>query len=317
MLYKLMPNGYKSKIQELLTYSGSKRTVASFVNYSFAISLAFGFIVGVLVRDYFIVLFPACFLGLLGFFHGMLYLAVDRRTKFVERILPDALQLVAANIRSGFIPSRAILLSARKEFGPLSEAIKQVGKEMMTGKSLQDSMKEITKTIKSDILDTTVKLVVRGVRSGGQLFTLFEETAADIRSREAINKEIRANILTYSIFIFFAAAIGAPALYALSLFLVGTITKITSSIQLPKDFSSNVPLVKLTGVTVSPEFMFIFAMLAITITSVFGGIIIGLIGSGKERDGIKFIPVLLGISLLVFFVAGGFINSIFSTLIPV
>ncbi|MBI4175742.1 MAG: type II secretion system F family protein [Candidatus Aenigmarchaeota archaeon] len=316
-MYRIMPNGYKRKISELLVFSGSNRSPVNFVNYSFSISLAIGFVMGLLAMPYFLVLFPAGFLGFLGLSHGMLYLAVDRRSKFVERILPDALQLVAANMRSGFIPSRAILLSARKEFGPLSDAIKQVGKEMMTGKSLQEAMKEITKTIKSDILDTTVKLIVRGVKAGGQLVSLFEETANDIRSRETIQKEIRANILTYGIFIFFAAAIGAPALYALSLFLVGTITKITSTVSIPQDFSSRVPLIKLGGVTISTDFLFTFALAAVIITASFGGIIMGLISSGKERDGIKFIPLLLAISLAVFFIAGVVINNIFATLIPV
>ncbi len=196
-MYKLMPRGYKEKIEELLIFSGSKTRPDSFVNFTFALSLGLGLGAAFISGLDILIFWPIFFVSFLALLHGLLILAVDKRTKFVEMILPDALQIIAANIRSGFIPSRAILLSARKEFGPLTEAIRNVGKEMMTGKSLQDALNEFTKTIKSDILERTVVLLKKGTVSGGQLVSLFDETAKDMRRRETINKEVKANILMY------------------------------------------------------------------------------------------------------------------------
>ena len=267
-------------------------------------------------RNYFVYIFPLVFFATFLFSHGILYLAVERRSRFVETILPDALQLVAANIKSGFIPSRALVLSARKEFGPLSDAIKNVGKEMMTGKSLQESMGEMTKTIKSEVLETTVTLVTKGVRAGGQLVSLFEETAIDIRRKEAIKKEVRANIMMYAIFIGFAGCAGAPVLYALSGFLVGTISKLGGMVSVPAEATAKMPLKMNFGIGISPDFLYIFSIAAILITTVFGGVIIGLISSGKEKDGIKYIPMLAIAALAVFFIAGFLINMMFEGLIP-
>ncbi|MCX6815181.1 MAG: type II secretion system F family protein [Candidatus Aenigmarchaeota archaeon] len=315
-MYRLMPRRYKGKIQELITFSGGKRTPAHFFHSSLIISLSVGLVMGIILRNYFAYIFPLVFFATFLFSHGLLYLAVERRTKYVENILPDALQLVAANIKSGFIPSRALVLSARKEFGPLSEGIKNVGKEMMTGKSLQESMGEMTKTIKSEVLETTVTLVTKGVRAGGQLVSLFEETAIDIRRKEVIKKEVRANIMMYAIFIGFAGCVGAPILYALSGFLVSTISRLGTMISIPEEVVSKMPLHMKFGVGISPEFLFLFSITAILITAIFGGLIIGLISSGKEKDGIKYIPILTIASLAIFFVTGFIIKMMFGGLVP-
>ncbi|MFH1337610.1 MAG: type II secretion system F family protein [Nanoarchaeota archaeon] len=310
-----MPNSYKNKIKELLIFAGSKKTAEDFVNYSISISFAIGFVVALFSGSYFVFVWPIVSIAALALFHGLIVLAVERRTMFVEKILPDALQLMSANMKAGYIPSRAILLSARKEFGPLSDAIKHVGKEAITGKSFQDSLKTITRDIRSEVLETTVKLIIKGTKSGGQLVALFEETAADIRRLEIIKKDIRANILMYGIFIGFAACVGAPILYALSAFLVSTISGMGAAAQIPETLAARSPLMKF-GVTVSSEFLFLFSLAAILITTTFAGIIMGLISSGKEKSGIKYIPLLAILALSIFFLAGIGINTMFGTLIP-
>jgi pilus assembly protein TadC len=316
MLDRVAPRAYRDKIEDLLLYSGSKKTIASFINRTVIISLIAGGLAGFFFMEYALMAFAAGFIATFSMLHGFLILAVDKRSKFVEKILPDALQLMAANIKSGFIPSRAMILSARKEFGPLSDAIKRAGKEMMTGKSLQESLEGVPKTIRSDILDTTMNLVIRGVRAGGQLVALFEETAIDIRRREAIKKEVKANILMYGIFIGFAGCAGAPVLYALSGYLVGTIGRLGSVAQVPDEFQTRLPMMRFGEVAIDEGFLFLFSIAAILITTVFGGMIIGIIDSGKEKAGIKYIPLMLACALAVYFIAGTVITAMFGSLIP-
>lgn len=316
MIHRLMPRFYTRRIEDLLMYSGSRKGLASFVNRTFIVSLVAALGAGLVFFESFVVAFPVAFLAVFTLLHGMLVLAVDKRSKFVEGILPDALQLMGANIKSGFIPSRAMLLSARKEFGPLSDAIKRAGKEAMTGKGLQESLAEIPRTIKSETLETTMKLVTRGIKAGGQLVALFEETALDIRRRDSIKKEVKANILMYGIFIGFAGCAGAPVLYALSSYLVTTIGNLGSVTQVPEEFQSRLPMMKFGEVQVDSGFLFLFSLAAILITTVFGGLIIGIIDSGRERTGIKYIPLMTAAALAIFFVARVVISAMFGTLIP-
>jgi Flp pilus assembly protein TadB len=315
MIEKLLGSGYMRKIEEWIRYSGTKVTVSGFANYSFAIALAAGVVLGIFVKGLFapVALAGFCFTFIL--MHGFLMLAVENRTRFVENILPDALDLMAANSRAGYIPSRALLLSARKEFGPLSVAIKNVGKELATGENLEDSLNKINSQIRSELLERTVKLINEGITLGGQFAKLLDENAKDIRSIQQIKGEMKANIMMYAIFITFAGAIGAPLLYALSGFLVGTINQLGSSISVPETTDMKVPFMKMGQMGVSSDFLLIFSLVAIIITTVGGSIIVGMINSGREKEGVKYIPIFLILGLVVFFIGQSVIASLFGSFI--
>ena len=322
MVYNLMPRRYREKVKEWLTFSGSTKSPRSFVNYTFSFSLSISFLAIIFIGMFselavpvFLLLWLSIFIMLFALFHGFLVLIIDRRAKTVENILPDALQLMAANSRAGYIPSKALIMSARPEFGPLADAIKMAGKEMMTGQPLEESLRHIHKYIRSEMLERTMKMIREGIVSGGHFASLLEENADDIRRIQAIEKEMRANILMYIVFITFAGAICAPVLYALSSFLIATIGSFGGMASMPETVMQDIPFLQFSGVEISQEFLFLFSMAAILITTVFSGLIIGLISMGKEKAGIKYIPIMVILALLVYFVMGGVIASMFGSLI--
>ncbi|RLI98246.1 MAG: hypothetical protein DRO99_01180 [Candidatus Aenigmatarchaeota archaeon] len=315
MVYRIMPASYKEKIREMIRYSGSKMKPERFINYSFAMSLATGILVGTVFMQYFIIAAVVAFLSVWTLFHGLLSLAIEKRAGFVESVLPDTLQLMAANSRAGYIPSRALLLSARKEFGPLSEAIKNTGKEIMTGKSLEEGLSMMTRNIKSNVLERTIKLISEGIKNGGKFASLLEENAHEIRVQQALHKEVKANVMMYTIFIAFAGCVGAPVLYAISSLLIKTISSLSSAVNTQNLAAlGNVPVMSLGSVTVSQDFLFEFSIFAIVMTASFGGILVGLIGTGKAKAGFKYVPVFIVLSFVIFFLtkalAGGLFTSI-------
>ncbi len=316
MIYKFFPKRYREHIRGKLLFAGMTTRCESYINKSFMVSLVLAALLAVAIRNYALFVFIGVFIGSFLMFNAYLTLAVEKRKNFVENVLPDALELMAANMRAGYIPSKALLLSARSEFGPLSEAIKKSGKEIMTGKSLADGLSEIPKYIKSEILQRAINLINEGSKYGGQLVSLLDENAVDIRRKQAIKKEIKANIIMYGIFIVFSGILGAPVLYALSLYLITTLTSLgASSVASTEVMSKGVPLFK-GGVTVSPDFLLGFSVAAIMITTFFSGLIIGLIDTGKEKGGIKYVPVFMIMALIVFFGARFLISSIFANFAP-
>ena len=70
------------------------------------------------------------------------------------------------------------------------------------------------------------------------------------------------------------------------------------------------------GIQVSQEFLIWFSVAAIVITTTFGGLLIGLIGSGKEKAGIKYIPVLMIISLIIFYITRLVVGGLFAAIVP-
>lgn len=318
MIYKFFPKSYRESVRKKLKLAGMDTSPESFVNKIFLMSMVGAVIITLVVKLMPIFVFIASFAAVFVFFNVYLSLAIDRRKAFAEKVLPDALELMAANVRAGFIPSKALLLSARSEFGPLSEAIKKAGKEIMTGKSLTEGFKEIPKYIESEILERSVKLISEGSTAGGQLVSLLEENAEDIRRKQAITKEVKANIIMYGIFIVFAGVLAAPVLYALSLYLINTLTSMGGTdLAANEVMSKGVPFFRGGGVSVDKDFLFVFSIASILITTFFSGIIIGLIDTGKEKGGIKYVPIFMIIAIAAYFIANLVIGNMFAAFMPV
>ncbi|MDE1804843.1 MAG: hypothetical protein KGH59_03610, partial [Candidatus Micrarchaeota archaeon] len=125
---KLISRNIAVFISEELDLAGVKTTVDSFVRVAIIGGLA-------------LFIFMASFLviavklnvgvgGLLGAVVAILYeigiylyleLKIDQRKNFTESILPDYLQITAANVRSGISLDKAMIFAARPEFKFFSE----------------------------------------------------------------------------------------------------------------------------------------------------------------------------------------------------
>src|SRR6185503_20106776 len=72
-----------------------------------------------------------------------LKLASYANIKKMEEAFPDFLQLMSSNLRAGMTTDRALLMAARKEFYPLDLEILKLGKELMTGRKIEDALYEM------------------------------------------------------------------------------------------------------------------------------------------------------------------------------
>ena len=88
----------------------------------------------------------------------LIYFKVADRTKRVEDSLPDALHLIAANLRAGMTPFQAMKVSARKEFGPLKEEIEYATTKALGTESFSKALLNMNNRIKSSILERSMKL---------------------------------------------------------------------------------------------------------------------------------------------------------------
>ena len=168
-------------------------------------------------------------------------------------------------------------------------------------------MVEMTEKFKSEKLNKTFSLIITGLRSGGELTNLLDQTAEGLRQERFLEEKIRTNVLMYSIFIFIAMGVGAPVLFGLSSFLIGVIEKNLVSIDLPKVASIPITFSK---ISISPSFVLTFAIISLITTSIMGSLVLGLIQKGKERYGLKFIPILLVLTLGIFFLTRFLIGSL-------
>ncbi|MBS3060366.1 MAG: type II secretion system F family protein [DPANN group archaeon] len=254
------------------------------------------------------------FLVMNGVFYFNLSLSVDKKTRDVNTSLPDALQLMATNLRAGFTPDKALFLSAKEEFGPLEEILKQAGKEILSGTTMEAALKNMNNQVSSEKLETVTQLITQGIKAGGELSELLDHTAIDIQDEAIREKELKASILLYSILIFIAIAFGGPFLFGVSSLLTQTLKGLLGTPQGPAVIS-NLP-VSMGEIKISEQFMLDFSIAALLISSISGSLIIGLIQGGKEKQGLKLLPIILAISMIVFYgtrvLLAGMLSNVFA-----
>jgi archaeal flagellar protein FlaJ len=313
---RLLPKKMRQQFSELVNYSTIQSEPDDFLGFIIVFGLIFAcvvaYIVSLLELAHPLIGFIGSFIAIELIFYLFVSFSVDSKTRTVEEVLPDALQLMSSNIRAGLTTDKALLLAARPEFGPLSEELRRVGRETMTGRNFAFALSKTTKRIKSESLNRTIDLIVNSMKSGGKLADLLDQTANDLRDQEMVKKEISASVLMYVIFIFVAIAFGAPLLFAMSSFLVKMLTQNMAIISkgMPVGEMAGAPI-SLTQTSLNPEFVSMFALISLSVSSMFGSIIMGLILKGDNKSGLKYLPLLLLVSIGLFLVGSYAMNAVF------
>jgi pilus assembly protein TadC len=287
----LLPRKFRRDFNQMVMHSNIKVNPNKLLGFMLLAGIAIGIAAGFGINEVFkAVPIPvgaiAVFIAIEVLFYFYIVLSIDSKAKFVENVLPDALQLMSSNIRAGLTTDKALLMAARPEFGPLAEEIRRVGKETMTGSSLADALTKMNLRIKSDNLAKTLDLIVNSIKSGGKLADLLDQTSTDIRDQQIVQKEITASVLMYAIFVFIAIGLGAPLLFAMSSFLVTILTTLGAEIGGQSTEEIAGAPVSMTSISISSEFL--------------GSLVIGLILKGNARDGLKYAPVLIILSVGLF-----------------
>jgi len=320
------PEKVKEKIRSLLTYASISMNEDIWLGFASSFSVLLS-IVLVLVISFFatapFLVYSLLLLifSLASFFTLYFFLsyAVYQRAREIEKMLPDALQLVAANIRAGLTPDKALFLSARKEFGVLSDEINFIGQQTMAGKPVDEALKEFSERVDSKMLRRVVGLISEGLNAGGELASLLDKTADDIRMSEVMQEEIKSNVGAYIIFTMLAILIAAPALYATSINFVGMSSAIresvgATSIQQAPIMQSTMPTIRNMSQAkgINKNLLMWFSIINLLISSFFGALVVGVLRTGEEKEGLKDFPVFAFIALLLFFIALAGLSAILS-----
>ena len=291
-------------VEKYIKYCGFKMAPERFVRFVLVlgiIMLSFSLVM------YFMVGLMACLSILIVLLiaelvlHMVLISVSNKRVSIAEEMLPDMLRLISSNLRAGIIPERAFLMSARTEFGPLSEQVMEAGKCLVVGESIEKAFKIIPEKINSSVLRKTINLIVEGITKGGNLAPLLEHLAEDIKGSLMLRRDIKAQVTSYTMFIFLAIGIGSPILYGASLFLTETLIGLGEVLP-TQTLQSGILSLSLAGINLSAEFLFWYSTILMIVAAIFGGILIGLIQEGKELVGVKYIPILVALELGIFYV---------------
>jgi len=303
--FMLYPELLRNRIKKTLSYSGfgvKPEKYGGIVIVSiFLLSFWIGFWFYFLISPLFALLSLVFWFVVLHFLLLMLLdLIADNKAKLIETVLPDVLNLFAINLKSGHTTPEALMLSSKPEFGLFKTEIERIGTEISLGKTFNESMMGLTERIKSAKLEKAIRLIVSAHDSGGKLSDLAESIAENLRQQKEMTDQVKSQVDVYAIFIFIAICIGAPLLYALSTVLIKVVNGVMSEVAVSVPANMQIGI-SVNPSPVSPAFVLVYAIVALILRIVFGSLTLGLIMEGKERSGLKYIPILAVIAFALFF----------------
>jgi flagellar protein FlaJ len=316
----LFPFHIRENLEEMFLYSGITRnpeeTLGMTLVYSVLVPIMTGLIAFMVTSDYLL----AAGLAVLSFvlvwllLWMLLNLLVDKRSSSIEKVLPDLLSMIAQNMSAGMTPYNALWVASRPEFGALADEIQKVARDTLTGTPLETALLNMSKRVKSNKLRRTVKLMIQGMRSGGELPTVLQEIARDIRTEQNLVMRMESETTGQVMFILFSLVVGAPLLFAASSQFISIFSRVFSMIDVEKlaDAAQGGGMVTMQPLAITEETFVMYAVIDLAICSFFGSMIIGLMRSGKMTRGIPMIPVIMLMAVGLFLLMRLALSSFFS-----
>jgi len=302
-ILKFFPKKLRKDYQKNIINTGTDKAPAIYYNRIFIASIITTLIFSTLF--YFIdasmlysILVFVCFQI---FFYFKVSLSASARIKKMEEVFPDVISLMASNLRSGITIEKAFLLAARPEFAPLDKEILKTGKEITTGQDVILALNKMSEKISSEKIEKVVTLIISGLKAGGNISDLLDQTSRNMKEKEVIEKKSRSTILMYVIFIFFAVGVGAPVLFGLSSILVEIVLNLTSNLPAVDSTQTALPF-SFSELSISLNFVIYFAIIFIIVTNFISCLVIGLVNKGEGKAGLKLFIPLLALSLGLFFI---------------
>ncbi|MCD6589835.1 type II secretion system F family protein [Candidatus Woesearchaeota archaeon] len=240
---------------------------------------------------------------------------IYNRIKTIERYLPDYLELVAANLKGGMTLEQAMWNSIRPEFKVLGEEMGIVAKRVMTGEDIARALKSFAEKYKSPLLMRTFEIFIGELATGGEIASILEKIVGNLRSTKEMREEMVASTISYTIFISLIVMFIAPTLFALSYQLISIISKVSRSVA--STITHGTPVTgffKISTTGVDVEAYKGFSILSIIIVALISSLIISVIQKGTIKDGLKYIPFFISISLLTYLLLLSLLGSIFGGL---
>jgi pilus assembly protein TadC len=192
--------------------------------------------------------------------------------------------------------------------------IQTVARETLGGEAFEKSLLNMSERISSYKLSRSVKLMIQGMRSGGELPTVLQEIANDIRSEQNLFKRMSAQTTSQAMFILFALLIGAPLLFSSSLQFVTIFNAIYEKVGF-NDNTNSMPqqtgMISLHKLPISANFFFQYAVITLGVSGLFGALLIGLIKNGKLSSGVPLMPVVAVLSIFIFWLMTILLGSFF------
>ena len=255
-------------------------------------------------------------ISLAFFFILLIYSYVDiriyKRTKKMEEILPDFLQIVSSNLKGGMSFENALWGAIKPRFSILANEMAEVSKKVMTGYDVSRALTELSRKYNSPMLRRSIDLMISELEGGGNIADLIDRIVENFKETKSLKEDISASVVAYTIFIGAMVIFIAPLLFSLSYHLLVMILSFVSKLTLATSRVAYIPT-PFKNVGVDPNNFKIFSIAALSIISFFSSLIVSIVEKGNIKAGLKYIPIFLLGSLFMYFVFLNMLSIVFTS----
>lgn len=268
------------------------------------------------------VIWVAVPLVMIGVFALLMYAYLDirifNRTRKMDEVLPDFLQEVSSNLKGGLSFEKSLWMSIKPRFGIMANEIALAAKKVMTGNDVDVALHEFAQKYNSNMLRRSIDLIVGEIQSGGKISDIIDRVVFSLKRTKALKDEMTASVVTYMIFISAIVIVISPVLFGLAYNLLLVIQKVTGLLASSSTSAgSGAPLMlaSMGNVSVDKDSFIWFSRMSLLIISFFASLIVSIIEKGNIKGGVKYIPLFVVSSQVMYFICLEVMTLIFSNLI--
>jgi pilus assembly protein TadC len=236
---------------------------------------------------------------------GYPYIKGVQRIDAIETELPEALKQMADILKAGGTYEYALREISHADFGPLTIELENVLRKLEEGENFEDSLSSLAYNIDSRLVKRSVTIIIDSVKAGAGLADVLEEIAEDIRDVNRINHERKSQTLMQVLFMVTAGAIVTPFIFGLISTIIGFLITASANLGgLPNE-------VRIEAVS-SRTMLLLLLQLYIFIEVSASSVMISLMREGKKNKSIIYLPILLFIGFVIYFVSQAISKSLIS-----
>ena len=255
-------------------------------------------------------LFAAFFILVIYFY---LDVRIYKRTRRMEDLLPDFMQIVSSNLKGGMSFENALWGAINPNFSVLANEMAEVSKKVMTGYDVSQALRELEQKYNSPMLRRALDLMISEFESGGNISELIDKIVENLKETKELKEDISASVFAYTIFIGALVVVIAPLLFSLSFNLLIVILNFVSKISASTSHLGALPI-SFQEISVDPSVFEYFSIAAISIISFFSSMIVSIVEKGSIKSGLKYIPIFLSCSLVMYYIFMKLLTIVFGSL---
>ena len=220
-----------------------------------------------------------------------------RRVRKIDDRFPDFVRDLAESRRAGMTFTKAIMYSAKGNYGVLTPEIQKIARQISWGSSVDNSLSAFARRVNTKLIRRTISLIIEASRSGGNVADVLDAASRDAREIKLIESERRASMLSYVAVIYVGMFVFLLIIIVLSKSLIPSMVGGTAQVAQQAVVSSGV--ISGGGGITEHDIIQVFFYAAIIQTGLMG-LVTGVFEEGTVISGVKHTFIMILISWCIF-----------------